>query len=144
MKCRLTEKKNMTVMLIVGLGMIALGGVAGFLLPEEAHLATRIAGFVSGLGSSLAIMAGVVLLRRARLGEARAKDSELAMNDERGLAVAYKAQNVAAIAAVFAMIAMMVAALIRGDEFYMLMGSMLLCAVALVKLAAWHIYNKRM
>ena len=66
MKCRLTEKKNMTVMLIVGLGMIALGGVAGFLLPEEAHLATRIAGFVSGLGSSLAIMAGVVLLGEQR------------------------------------------------------------------------------
>lgn len=144
MKCKLTEKKNMTVMLIVGLALIAAGALAGYLLPVEAHLATRIAGFMSGIGSSLAIIAGVVLLRRWRLGEKRAKDAELTMNDERGLAVAYKAQNVAAIAAVFALIAMTLTALVRSDDFYAFMGSMLLCAVALVKLAAWHIYNRKM
>lgn len=144
MKCKLTEKKNMTVMLIVGLALIAAGALAGYLLPVEAHLATRIAGFMSGIGSSLAIIAGVVLLRRWRLGEKRAKDAELAMNDERGLAVAYKAQNVAAIAAVFALIAMTLTALVRSDDFYAFMGSMLLCAVALVKLAAWHVYNRKM
>ena len=66
------------------------------------------------------------------------------MTDERGMAVAYKAQNVGAIAAVLAMIAMMLTALIRGDHFYAVMGSALLCAVALVKLAAWYIYNKKM
>ena len=144
MKCKLTEKKNMTVMLIVGLALIAAGALAGYLLPVEAHLATRIAGFMSGIGSSLAIIAGVVLLRRWRLGEKRAKDAELAMNDERGLAVAYKTQNVAAIAAVFALIAMTLTALVRSDDFYAFMGSMLLCAVALVKLAAWHVYNRKM
>ena len=144
MKCQLTEKKNLKVMLGVGLVLVVLGAAAAYMLPEEAHLATRVAGFVAGLGSSLAIMGGALLLRRWRLGEARARDSELAMTDERGLAVAYRAQNVAAIAAVFAMIAMMIAALIRGDDFYAMMGSFLLCAVALIKLAAWHIFNKRM
>ena len=144
MKCQLTEKKNLKVMLGVGLVLVVLGAAAAYMLPEEAHLATRVAGFVAGLGSSLAIMGGALLLRRWRLGEARARDSELAMTDERGLAVAYRAQSVAAIAAVFAMIAMMIAALIRGDDFYAMMGSFLLCAVALIKLAAWHIFNKRM
>ena len=42
------------------------------------------------------------------------------------------------------MIAIMLAALVRGDEFYALMGSVLLIAVALIKLAAWHIYNRKM
>ena len=144
MKCQLTEKKNLKVMLGVGLALVVLGAAVAYMLPEEAHLATRVAGFIAGLGSSLAIMGGALLLRRWRLGEARARDSELAMTDERGLAVAYRAQSVAAIAAVFAMIAMMIAALIRGDDFYAMMGSFLLCAVALIKLAAWHIFNKRM
>ena len=144
MKCKLTEKKRMKVMLIVGLILTALGSAAAFFMPDEAHLATRVAGFAAGLGFSLAVMSGAVLIRRRRLGEARAKDAELAMTDERGLAVAYRAQNVAAVAAVFAMIALMIAALVRGDDFYAMMGSFLLCAVALVKLAAWYFYNKTM
>ena len=90
------------------------------------------------------LIGGVWLLRRWRLGEARAKDFELVMTDERGMAVAYKAQNAAAIAAVLAMVAMMLTAFARGDEFYAIMGSALLCMVALVKLAAWHIYNRKM
>lgn len=144
MRCKLTEKKRMKVMLIVGLILTALGSAAAFFMPDEAHLATRVAGFAAGLGFSLAVMSGAVLIRRRRLGEARARESELAMTDERGLAVAYRAQNVAAVAAVFAMIALMIAALVRGDDFYAMMGSFLLCAVALVKLAAWHFYNKTM
>lgn len=144
MKCKLTEKKRMKVMLIVGLILTALGSAAAFFMPDEAHLATRVAGFAAGLGFSLAVMSGAVLIRRRRMGEERARESELAMTDERGLAVAYKAQNVAAVAAVFAMIALMIAALVRGDDFYAMMGSFLLCAVALVKLAAWYFYNKTM
>lgn len=144
MRCKLTEKKRMKVMLIVGLILTALGSAAAFFMPDEAHLATRVAGFAAGLGFSLAVMSGAVLIRRRRMGEERARESELAMTDERGLAVAYKAQNVAAVAAVFAMIALMIAALVRGDDFYAMMGSFLLCAVALVKLAAWHFYNKTM
>ena len=144
MRCKLTEKKRMKVMLIVGLILTALGSAAAFFMPDEAHLATRVAGFAAGLGFSLAVMSGAVLIRRRRMGEERAKDAELAMTDERGLAVAYRAQNVAAVAAVFAMIALMIAALVRGDDFYAMMGSFLLCAVALAKLAAWYFYNKTM
>ena len=136
--------KYLKGMLAVGFTLMAIGALTGYLLPDEEHLATRIAGFVSGVGSSLAIMGGVLLLRRWKLGEARAKAAELVMTDERGMAVAYKAQSAAAIAAVFAMVAMMIAALIRGDKFYAMLGSGLLCAVALVKMAAWHIYNRSM
>ena len=141
---RIHEPEYLKGLLIAGLLMAAAGAAAGYLLPDEAHLATSIAGMASGMGSSFALIGGVLLLRRWRLGEARAKDAELVMTDERGMAVAYKAQSVAAIAAVLAMIAIMLTALVRGDEFYALMGSFLLCAVALVKLAAWYIYNKKM
>lgn len=144
MKCRLTDIKSMKALLIAGVALIVLGAAAACLLPEEAHLATRLAGFVNGAGASLAVLAAAMLLRRKRLGEARAKDSELTMNDERGIAVAYKAQNVAAIAAVLALIAMTVTALVRDDTLYMTMGSSLLCAVALVKLVAWYAYNRKM
>ena len=144
MKCKLTEKKTMQVRLVVGIVLIIGGAIAAWLLPEEAHLATRFAGMFSGAGAAFAVIGGAMLLRRARLGEARARDSELAMNDERGLAVAYKAQSVAAIAAIFALIAIMITALVRDDYFYMTMSCMLCCAVALIKLVAWHIYNKKM
>lgn len=143
-KCGMNDTKKLKALLFAGLILMAAGALAGYLLPEEAHTATSIAGMASGMGSSFALIGGVLLLRRRHLGEARAKDAELAMTDERGVAVAYKAQSVAAIAAVFGMIAISLAALVRGDEFYALLSSFLLCAVALIKLAAWYIYNKKM
>ena len=143
-KGKLSDPKQLKGLLMIGLVLMAAGALAGYLLPNDAHLATNIAGMASGVGSSFAVIGGVLLLRRRRLGEMRAKDFELVMTDERGMAVAYKAQSAAAIAAVLAMIVMMLTALARGDEFYAFMGSMLLCAVALIKLAAWHIYNRKM
>lgn len=144
MKCRLTDNKSMKALLIAGVALIVLGAAAGYLLPEEAHLATRLAGFMNGVGVTLAVLAAAMLLRRRRLGEARAKDNELTMSDERGIAVAYKAQNAAAIAAVLALIAMTVTALVRDDTLYITMGCMLMCTVALVKLVAWYAYNRKM
>lgn len=142
--CRLYSAKQLKGLLIVGLVLAALGAAAGYFLPDEAHLATSIAGLASGVGSSLAMVGGIFLLRRWRLGEARAKDAELAMTDERGMAVAYKAQSVAAVTAVLALVGVSLLALVRGDELYALVCSGLLIAVALIKLAAWHIFNKRM
>ena len=141
---KLNNSKYLKGLLIVGIVMLAAGALAGYVLPQEAHLATSIAGMASGMGSSFALIGGVLLLRRWRLGEVRARDFELVMTDERGMAVAYKAQSAAAIAAVLAMIALMLTALVRGDEFYALLGAFLLCAVALVKLASWHVYNRKM
>ena len=141
---KLNSPKYLKGLLIVGLVLLAAGALAGYLLPDDAHLATSIAGMVSGIGSSLAMLGGVLLLRRWRLGEKRAMDFELTMTDERGMAVAHKAQSAAAIAAVLAMVAMMLTALVRGDEFYAIMGSILLIAVALCKLVAWHVYNRKM
>ena len=142
--CKLYNTKQLKGLLIAGLVLAALGAAAGYLLPEEEHLATSMAGMVSGVGSSLAVIGGILLLRRWRLGEARAKDAELAMTDERGMTVAYKAQSVAAIAAALALIGVSAVALVRGDDFYALVCSALLIAIALVKLAAWHIYNRKM
>ncbi|MBP3657051.1 MAG: hypothetical protein J6K32_10195 [Clostridia bacterium] len=144
MKTKLNNKKILLAMAVTGLVLMGAGALWGYMLPEEAHLQSRIAGFISGIGSSLGIIGFVLLLRRARLGEEKARDQDLAMTDERGLAVAYRAQSAAAIAAVFALVAITVLALVRGDMLYAGTGSFLMCGVAVVKLVAWHVYNKRM
>lgn len=144
MKCVLPEKKNMKVMLVIGLVLMVVGAVLGYLLPEEAHWQTKAAGVISGSGFAFTAMAAAVLIRRKRMGEARANDSELAMTDERGIAVAYRAQSIAAIAAIFGIIAIMLVALFRGDELYMALCTALCFVVAAAKLIAWHIYNKKM
>lgn len=144
MKCRLTEKKNMMVMLIIGIVLAVGGAIAAYLLPEEQHMLTRVAGMATGAGTSLAVMAAAVLIRRAVIGEERARDSELAMNDERGLTVAYKAQNAAAIAAVLGVVLLVIVAVLRGDGLYMQLGCAICIAIALIKLVAYSIYNRRM
>ena len=47
MKCKLTDKKSLKILLIAGLVLMAVGAIVGYLLPEEAHLATSIAGMAS-------------------------------------------------------------------------------------------------
>lgn len=142
MKCKLTEKKNMTAMLIVGLALAACGFVANTLIPEDQHLGARLAGFVSGIGISFAVIGGGVLLWRKIVGKERAADSELAMTDERGQMIAYKAQSVMAIACTFSLIALIFAALVRGDTFYMLLGGVLCAVCAAAKFIAAYVYGK--
>ena len=113
-------------------------------LPEDAHMLSRITGFFSGMGSSFVAIALVVLLRRRLLGEARAKDSELAATDERGQLIALKAQSVLALCVTFSMCAMLVVATVRGDTLYMLLGAALLLLSAAGKAIAAHIYGKQL
>ncbi len=46
--------------------------------------------------------------------------------------------------ALAAIVAMTVTALVRGDHFYMMLGSAACCLVALVKIIAWYAYDKMM
>ena len=144
MKCKLTEKKNMTVLLTVGLVMIAVGALSGYMLPEEQHLLVRLAGFVTGAGLAFTLMAAGVLIWRNLVGEKRANESEMQMQDERGQAIAYRAQSALALAAVAALIAIIVVALVRGDEFYMLLGSALCALCAVVKFVSLWALGRRM
>ena len=144
MTCKWGEKKNMAFLLTIGL-ILLIGGVVCYrLLPEEAHLLSRIAGFLSGMGGAFTAISLVVLVRRKLIGEARAKDSELAATDERGQQIALKAQNVLALCVTFSMCAMVVVATVRGDTLDMLLGSTLLLLSAAAKAIAAHLYNKRL
>lgn len=134
----------MVVLLAVGLVLLIGGVVFNLVLPEDAHMLSRIAGFFSGMGSSFVAIALVVLLRRRLLGEARAKDSELAATDERGQLIALKAQSVLALCVTFSMCAMLVVATVRGDTLYMLLGAALLLLSAAGKAIAAHIYGKQL
>lgn len=144
MKCKLSEKKNMTVLLIVGLVLIAVGALAAYLLPEESHMLVRLAGFATGAGLAFTVMAAGVLIWRSLVGESRANESEMQMQDERGQAIAYRAQSALAIAAVGALIVIEVVALVRGDEFYMFLGTALCVLCAAVKFVSMWALGRRM
>ena len=144
MTCKWGEKKNMTVLLTIGLVLLIGGVVCARLLPEEAHLPSRIAGFLSGMGGAFTAISLVVLARRRLIGEARAKDSELAATDERGQLIALKAQNVLALCVTFSLCALVIVATVRGDTLYMLLGSALLLSSAADKAVAAHLYGRQL
>lgn len=144
MNCKLNETKRMVILLAVGLVLALAGFGATRLMDGEQHMFVRIAGMVSGLGCSLAAIGGGVLLWRRIVGEKRARESELSMNDERGQMIAYKAQSVTAVAAVLALVTMMIAAVVRGDTFYMLLGTALCLGVAAIKLGLLWLYGRKM
>lgn len=144
MTCKWGEKKNMTVLLAVGLVLLIGGLICNLFLPEEAHLPSRIAGFFSGMGGSFTAISLVVLVRRRIIGEARAKDSELAATDERGQLIALKAQSVLALCVTFSLCAMVIVATVRGDKLYMLLGGALLLFSAAGKAVAGYLYDRRL
>jgi len=144
MKCVIREKKNMTIMTVAGLVLIAIGVVGFAVLPEEAHLLSRVAGFLAGLGTSLAVMGAGVLIWRAAVGERRAAESDMAMQDERGQAIAYRAQSMLAVAAVCSLIVIIIVALLRGDRVYLMLGAGLCMICTVVKFVALRVYGKRM
>ena len=98
MKCRAMQKKWLTAMLAAGMVLLAGGLIWAYGVGAADGLPMRMAGFLSGLGGALAAIGGGCLLLNRIRGERRTRESALHMEDERGLAVAYKAQNAAAIA----------------------------------------------
>ncbi len=144
MKCRAMQNSWLKAMLAVGFVLLASGLIWAYSVGAGEGLPMRMVGFLSGLGGALAAIGGGCLLLNRIRGERRTKEQALHMEDERGLTVAYKAQNAAAIAAVLVIVAMTVTALVRGDSLYMMMGSAACCLVALVKIVAWYAYDKMM
>ena len=144
MKCRAMQNSWLKAMLAAGIVLLAGGLIWAYGVGAGEGLPIRLAGFLCGLGGALAAMGGGCLLLNRIRGERRTKEQALHMEDERGLTVAYKAQNAAAIAAVLAIVAIAVTALVRGDHLYMMMGSAACCLVALVKIIAWYAYDKTM
>ena len=144
MKCRAMQNSWLKAMLAAGIVLLAGGLIWAYGVGAGEGLPMRLAGFLCGLGGALAAIGGGCLLLNRIRGERRTRENALHMEDERGLTVAYKAQNAAAIAAVLAIVAMTVTALVRGDSLYMMMGSAACCLVALVKIIAWYAYDKTM
>ena len=144
MKCRAMQNSWLKAMLAAGIVLLAGGLIWAYGVGAADGLPMRMAGFLCGLGGALAAIGGGCLLLNRIRGERRTRENALHMEDERGLTVAYKAQNAAAIAAVLAIVAIAVTALVRGDHLYMMMGSAACCLVALVKIVAWYAYDKMM
>ena len=142
MKCRAMQNSWLKAMLAAGIVLLAGGLIWAYGVGAGEGLPMRLAGFLCGLGGALAAIGGGCLLLNRIRGERRTRENALHMEDERGLTVAYKAQNAAAIAAVLAIVAIAVTALVRGDHLYMMMGSAACCLVALVKIIAWYAYDK--
>ena len=143
MKCVL-ERKHMPLMLIIGLVLVFSGVMMAWLVSEDAHTLSRIAGFISGLGTSLTVIAAAIMIWARIVGEKRATVRDFAASDELGLLIASKAQNVLAFAAIFSLIAITIASVIRGDTFYMFLTSGLCVVCAAAKFIAAKIYDKQL
>ena len=96
------------------------------------------------MGGSFTAISLVVLVRRRIIGEARAKDSELAATDERGQLIALKAQSVLAL--VRHLLALRDSHRRNGsrDKLYMLLGGALLLLSAAGKAVAGYLYGRRL
>lgn len=144
MKCKAMQESWLRAMLAIGLVLLAAGVIWMFGFGAGDGLPARMAGFLSGLGGSMAAIGGGLMLLRRLSGEVRTRQRMLHMEDERGLAVAYKAQSAAAIAAVFSLIVLLMVALVRGDSLYITLGTLACFVICVVKFVAWYLYDKRM
>lgn len=143
MKCVTKSDKTPRILLPVGLLLLAAGIIAARMSGEDGAV-VRIAGFVSGLGGSIAAIAIAIMIRRRLLGPQKSEDSQLEMIDERGQMIGYKAQSVFALCAVLCLVVLIVVATVRGDTLYMMLGAMGCLACAVAKWAAMTVYSRRM
>ena len=145
MKCVINSKKNLNIMLLVGLALVLCGIAAAQLMGEDASaLAMRLAGFVTGLGASLVTVGAAWLIWKKIVGARRAQDKELEMGDERGQIINTRAQAMVGFTATFAVIAIDVVALVRGDDLYMLLCTLGCFAIALTGIIARAVFGRKL
>ena len=145
MKCVINSKKNLNIMLLVGLALVLCGIAAAQLMGEDASaLAMRLAGFVTGLGASLVTVGAAWLIWKKIVGARRAQDKELEMGDERGQIINTRAQAMIGFAATLAVIAIDIVALVRGDNLYMLLCTLGCVVIALTGIIARVVLGRKL
>ena len=145
MKCMLNKTKNLMITLFIGLAMMFVGIGAAYVAGEEASALTmRLLGFITGLGGSIASVAGVWLIYKRVVGAQKARDKELEMGDERGQMINTQAQAVIGFAATLIVIAIDVVALARGDGLYMALCTAGCFAIALTGMIARAVLGKKL
>ncbi|HIU15192.1 MAG TPA: hypothetical protein IAC49_01960 [Candidatus Ventricola intestinavium] len=144
MKCNLSSKRILGGMLVVGAILAVCGAAAGMLFDEAQHMQARAAGMVCGMGTALALMGGGVLVWQRIVGTRRAAECALEANDERGQLIAFRAQNVLALAMVATVLVLVVVATVRGDWVYARLGALGCMLGAVSKGIALRLYGRRM
>ena len=145
MKCIINKKKNLQIMIFVGLALLLAGIGAARLIGESVSARTmRVLGFMSGLGGSLVTVSVAWLLWKKLVGERRAQDKELEMGDERGQIINTRAQAMVGFAATFAVIAIDVVALVRGDDLYMALCTAGCFVIALTGIIARAVLGRKL
>ena len=145
MKCIMNQKKNLNIMLFIGLAFMLAGAAAAWLMGEDASaLAMRLAGFATGLGIALVTVSAAWLIWKKIVGARRAQDKELEMGDERGQIINTRAQAMVGFTATLAVIAIDVVALVRGDDLYMLLCTLGCFAIALTGIIARAVLGRKL
>lgn len=145
MKCKMkTNPEQLRTMLVIGLVLLACGIGGAWLIEGDNPTAMRLAGFCAGMGGAFTAMGGGFLLWRRVIGEQRAQESDRAMNDERGQLIAYKTSGVLALTAVIVICAQLIIAMVRGDSFYMLLGTAGCFIIAIASGVARAVYSKKL
>ena len=145
MKCWINRKQNLGIMLVAGLALLLVGVGGALLIGEEASALTmRLLGFMSGLGGALASCCIAWLIWKKIVGEKRAQDKELEMQDERGQTINAKASAAMSVAATLSVIAMVIVATVRGDGLYMAIGCAGCFAIAATGAIARAVLGRRL
>lgn len=145
MKCFTKTTRNQMIVMFIGLALMFTGIGAVLALGEGGTSGVfRLAGFAVGLGLSLTIACGVWLIWKRVVGKSRAQDKELEMGDERGQEINTRAQAMIGFAATFALIAINIVALVRGDGLYMFLCTAGCLIVALTGFIARAVLGKKL
>ena len=145
MKCSMKTSRYQMIVMFIGLALMFAGIAAALAMGEDgAPGAFRLAGFAAGLGFALATACGVWLIWKRIAGKSRAQDKELEMGDERGQAINTRAQAMIGFVATFALIAINIVALVRGDGLYMALCTAGCFAVAFTGFISRAVLGKKM
>ena len=144
MKRFMKTTRNQMIVMFIGMTLMFAGIAVALALGEAgAAGAFRLAGFAVGLGFSLTVACGVWLIWKRIAGKSRAQDKELEMGDERGQAINTRAQAMIGFTATFALIAIDIVALVRGDGLYMALCTAVCFAIALTCFISRAVLGKR-
>lgn len=123
-RVRIKKKQDAWPILAACLVVIILGIVLGIMLPEEEHSLQTFAGMITGVGTGIAAVVIVGVIRVRRKTPEQLKQMEIEEKDERNIRIAQMSYSVMAVAsyAIFAILSMV----------FILMGEFLITCIMIV------------
>lgn len=125
-----TEKssKFYISMLVVGILLFALGIIKAIMLPDTAHLESRIMGMLTGLGGGIAGFSIMRLIQLKVSSPEKLKQKQIEKHDERNIQLARTAYTISSMSATLMFAGLVFLFTMMGSitESYICLGALLL------------------